>query len=237
MLARQVNAHIAAGSPFFSLEFFPPQTVKGVNGCVTDGTRAEIHKFAKTLSHLKEANPLFVDVTWFVRNNPGNLAVPNSSSSTAVLVREECGVENVMLHVTCNGFPAGRTQFYLRQALANGVKNFLALRGDDLKEKPVMTDDPTDFWAADLVRWCRSLPVSESERREVTVAVAGDPRCHPLCSDYSQHLRYLRAKVEAGAEVSAVVSVVPRLVTGAVAAWHRASEFSPLCVPLSWRMR
>jgi 5,10-methylenetetrahydrofolate reductase len=65
MLAGQINKHIQEGSAFFSLEFFPPQVTQACSAS------KGIDNYRKTLKSLNDANPLFVDVTWFARNDPG----------------------------------------------------------------------------------------------------------------------------------------------------------------------
>uniref|UniRef100_A0A915ECR6 Methylenetetrahydrofolate reductase (NAD(P)H) n=1 Tax=Ditylenchus dipsaci TaxID=166011 RepID=A0A915ECR6_9BILA len=120
MLAEQINRHIDDQTTFFSLEFAPPQVPK------TSTLAKELAKFGRTLSKLKEANPLYVDVTWFVRNDPGNLSIPNSSTSIAVLCQQNHGLET-MLHICCNG---------------NKKKIQSSLKGDDPK-RPITTLLPT----------------------------------------------------------------------------------------------
>ncbi|KAI1705437.1 methylenetetrahydrofolate reductase domain-containing protein [Ditylenchus destructor] len=173
-LARQVNKRVESREAFFSLEYAPPPSGKD--------------KF-------KIANPLFIDVTWFERNDPGNLCVPNSSSSIAAICRELLAQPNVMLHLTCNGRTKVETMRYLRQALGKGIRNVLALRGDDVKGVEYTKEN--SFYATDLVQWARDIP---EYKDELSVSVAGHPVGHPNCSSYSEHLQHLKTKVEAGAD-------------------------------------
>uniref|UniRef100_A0A1I8AC55 Methylenetetrahydrofolate reductase [NAD(P)H] n=1 Tax=Steinernema glaseri TaxID=37863 RepID=A0A1I8AC55_9BILA len=60
-LHRRIEKQIESGTPFFSLEFFPPKTVNGVAN------------FFTRLDRLREGGPLFVDITWHLGSDPGTV--------------------------------------------------------------------------------------------------------------------------------------------------------------------
>ena len=63
MLAAQIHSRIAEGSPFFSLEFYPP----------FKDERESVESFIEMLRYLEQSNPVFVDITWTRRNDPGTV--------------------------------------------------------------------------------------------------------------------------------------------------------------------
>lgn len=87
---------------------------------------------------------------------------------------------------------------------AKGIANFLALRGDPPKDRTVPDAETRRAqggfgYAADLVRFLRSLP--GFSREEVSIAVAGYPEVHPEAESAEADLARLAEKVEAGADL------------------------------------
>jgi methylenetetrahydrofolate reductase (NADPH) len=110
-----------------------------------------------------------------------------------VLSNEICEFNNTMLHIVCDGFRKEDTLFYVKQAISKGIKNILALKGDD----PIGGAYTHDrHYAIDLVQWTREL-----QNNDLTVVVAGHPLGHPNASNYTEHLLHLKRKVEAGADL------------------------------------
>ncbi|ROR74151.1 methylenetetrahydrofolate reductase [Bogoriella caseilytica] len=112
----------------------------------------------------------------------------------------------VLAHLIC----AGRTQDDLRALVAGliteGVRDFLALRGDPLPGATEWVDEPSGFnRAAELVRAIRQIeeerlhPPAGIGARPISISVAAYPRSGAP-RDYSRDLHALWEKQEAGAD-------------------------------------
>jgi len=124
-----------------------------------------------------------------------------------------------MAHLTCVGSSHAEAGQLIREFLAAGVRQFLALRGD-----PPPGADATDLGdlgsSAELVQLIhrvqaeqapyRELPVPGlpgaravgTERERVTIAVAAFPNGHPRSRSVSQDIDTLLAKQAAGANLA-----------------------------------
>jgi len=103
----------SSSSPYYSFEFFPPKTEPGLENLY--------HRITKMSSY---SSPLFVDITW---------GSSGSTSSQTLKIAEFCTNElnlNVLMHLTCNGLGISDLRGALTAAKAIGVRNILALRGD-----------------------------------------------------------------------------------------------------------
>ncbi|XP_053202685.1 methylenetetrahydrofolate reductase (NADPH)-like [Panonychus citri] len=81
---------------------------------------------------------------------------------------------------------------FLQEAKNCGIKYIFALRGDDLDES---TEREFNH-AIDIVRFIRAeFP------NDFVVAVAGYPNGHPSVSSLAEDVKYLKAKVDAGADL------------------------------------
>lgn len=58
-LHQRIEKRVKGGTPFFSLEFFPPKTANGVANFIT------------RLDRYRDGGPLFVDITWHLGSDPG----------------------------------------------------------------------------------------------------------------------------------------------------------------------
>ena len=101
-----------------------------------------------------------------------------------------------MLHMTCLGCREQTMRDYLEKAKLFGIRNILALRGDNPNEKFDESEKEGRMqYATDMVRYiAREFP------GEFTVVVAGYPSGHPDASSYEEDLLNLKAKVDAGAD-------------------------------------
>ncbi|KAL3091748.1 hypothetical protein niasHT_024330 [Heterodera trifolii] len=195
MLASVINDRFNRHSqcaPFFSLEFYPPLKEHPKN----------LADFFEMLDHLKQAQPLFVDITWSRRNDPGNLAKLNSSSAIAIATAAIFGKERTMLHICCNDHTRTESITHVKQTLSHGIANIMALRGDDMPTEQTLLNKNTKHFAIDLVKWTREL--EETGRTfgndRLTVAVAGHIYPPMKNISYSQCMEHLSAKVNAGAD-------------------------------------
>ncbi|RWS20656.1 methylenetetrahydrofolate reductase-like protein, partial [Leptotrombidium deliense] len=101
-LKEKLIQHIASSDlPFFSTEFFPPQTVEGIKNVIS------------RIENVKEGNPMFCDITWHGTGNPegkGN----TSSLSIAEMALNICGLET-MSHITCVSVNKQELDAYLKK--------------------------------------------------------------------------------------------------------------------------
>ncbi|VDK51369.1 unnamed protein product [Anisakis simplex] len=179
-LHERIQKRIADRSPFFSLEFFPPKTLNGVGNFLT------------RLDRLREGSPMFIDVTWHLGSDPGNLKKETSSMSIAASCLNYCRVDT-MLHVTCAQYTREQTLKHLEKSKEMGLRNILALRGD----LPNQNENNTvyQFRALDMIRW-----IKEEYDDYFTIACSGYPTGHPEAPSYAADIRYLKSKVDAGAQ-------------------------------------
>ena len=183
-LMERVMGRIQSGDKFFSLEFFPPRTKSGA-----------INLLAR-LERMGMGGPLFIDITWHPAGNPSGES-ETSSTMIAHSALRYIGLET-MLHMTCMGNKPETVRGYLNKAKDFGIRNILALRGDQPNEEydPESPDAGTRFkYASDLVNM-----IKQEYSDDFTVVVAGYPSGHPDAPSYEDDLMNLKKKVDAGAD-------------------------------------
>ncbi|CAF0724785.1 unnamed protein product [Didymodactylos carnosus] len=179
-LTDQIRKRISNNERWCSLEFFPPRTPSGAANLIGCFDRMAI------------GQPLFCDITWHPAGDPAG-DKETSSMMIANTMLNYCGIDT-MLHITCYGARKESMMEYLKKAKDFGIRNILALRGDP----PLGEEwDPkkTDFrYGVDLVKFIR-----QHFQDYFVICVAGYPQGHPEGS-YDDDLRYLKEKVECGAD-------------------------------------
>jgi methylenetetrahydrofolate reductase (NADPH) len=187
----KITTKIAAlppGTPYFSLEFFPPKTPMG-----SSNLRARLARMSHSL------RPLFVTVTWGAGGSTAD-----RSLELAELCQRELGL-TTCLHLTCTNMRRELVDRALEDAKALGVRNILALRGDPPREDYGYSDGgeagEKEFeWAVDLVRYIR-----KGHGDYFCIGVAAYPEghadeSHPEGQSLEHDLPYLVEKVKAGAD-------------------------------------
>lgn len=171
------------GTPFFSLEFFPPRTESGANNLIS------------MFDRLRCGGPLFCDMTWHPAGDPSNIEKSTSSTYVAGAMLNYCGIET-MLHITCVGTTRDKMKDNLEKAKSLGIRNILALRGDlpEGDTEWIATEGGLNY-ATDLVKLIR-----EEFGDHFVICVAGYPKGHPDSTSYAADLQHLKEKVEAGAD-------------------------------------
>ncbi len=167
----------ARPGPVLSFEFFPPKTEKG----------EEI--LFEEIAALKSLHPSFCSVTYG--------AGGSTRAKTVELVdriHKECGLE-VMCHLTVVGQSKGEVRSVLAKLKEKGIENIIALGGDPPQGVADWCPHPDGFQhSVELV--------SEAVgHRWFSIAVAGFPEIHPRAVSREADLRYLKEKVDAGADV------------------------------------
>ena len=158
--------------PAISFEFFPPRSP------------IQERRFWSCFGALQTLNPEYVSMTW------GALG---TSSQASVDVLEGLTADSkvpLAAHLTC----IGHTEKSIRQTIGMldglGIKRYVALRGD-LPER--QTDPELLQHASDLV-----AILAEDPARDISVAAY--PEAHPESDDARQDLRWLKHKLDQGAQ-------------------------------------
>ncbi len=173
----KVSEALAKGKPTLSFEFFPPKTVE-----------QEEHLFG-VISELKKFNPDYVSVTY------GALGTAHEKSFFWVKeIKEKFGIEPVA-HLTCMAASKDEMVQRLNKLKEIKVENILALRGDPPigEEKFV---PPADGFrhANELVSFIKG------KNKDICMGVAGYPEKHPEAKSLDDDIKYLKQKVDAGAD-------------------------------------
>lgn len=160
------------GRPVVSFEFFPPRT--------DGGDRALL----ETVRSLAALAPGFVSVT-----RTG--AKPQSATIDLVDRIRAMGIE-AAAHVTCLETTEATLETVCESMAAAGIENMVALRGDQLPDRPAAG---VFQHADDLVRFVRRRGYG------FCLAGAGHPEGHPECRDLVRSMEHLQRKVDAGLDL------------------------------------
>ncbi|MBI4444650.1 MAG: methylenetetrahydrofolate reductase [NAD(P)H] [Acidobacteria bacterium] len=163
--------------PVISIELFPPKTEKGVG------------ELENRLPKLIALRPSFFTVTY------GALGSTRQRTLEIVSrIRHHFGQE-VAHHLTCVGASREEITAILTQLQEHKIENIVALRGDPPQGESHFQPTPGGFnHACELVEHIRSCG-------DFGIAVAGYPEKHIEAPDFDTDLRYLKKKVDAGADV------------------------------------
>lgn len=191
----------------FSFELLPP--LKG-----RDTSRINL-----TIESLLEFNPKYINITTHrdeieykeqangsierrvIRKRPGTVAI-------AASIQHKYGIP-VVPHLVCGGFTRSETEYLLIDLDFLGIQNVLALRGDGLKGEAVFRPEPDGHGHADeLVGQIARLregqyldpEMMNNHRMNFCIGVAGYPEKHMEAPNMDTDLRFLKQKVDAGAD-------------------------------------
>ena len=162
------------GRTVFSCEIFPPKKTSPVDSIY------------RTLDGLKDIRFDFISVTY----GAGGSAVVNQTTQEIVSIVQNQYHIPAMAHLTCVGAGKAEADAIMEQLKADGVENILALRGDINPEYPPKTDFAH---ASDLVTYIR-------EHGDFGISAACYPEGHLESPDLVSDIRWLKAKVDAGAQ-------------------------------------
>jgi methylenetetrahydrofolate reductase (NADPH) len=162
--------------PAFSFEFFPPKTPKGEEN------------LDRALADLEPMQPDYVSVTYGAGGSTREKTIDIVSR-----LREDYGLE-AMAHLTCVNATVDDLRRTLDQMRDAGVENVLALRGDPPQgqERWTKTEGGLEY--------SRELVAMLRDEYEFTVGGAAFPETHIHATSADDDLRYLKDKVDAGAE-------------------------------------
>src|ERR1700686_2449177 len=108
----RINEILAAQTPVFSFEFFPPKTAAGEQNLY------------KALSELRPLEPSFVSVTYGAGGSSREKTI-----EIVKRIKEDFGLE-AMAHFTCVGATVPELRATLDEMERSRIDNVLALRGD-----------------------------------------------------------------------------------------------------------
>lgn len=157
-----------------SFEIFPPKK------------DSELNNIDETLAVLCELEPDFISVTF----GAGGSSNCNRTIELAKKIKREYHVEPVV-HLTCLHYNKAEINEFAKVLTAEGIQNILALRGD---KNPNIQGKEDFEHAADLIRFLKP-------QTDFCFLGACYPECHPESGSRIREMKYLKEKVDAGAEV------------------------------------
>lgn len=159
-----------------SFEFFPPKTAEGREG------------FMKVVHELKNYDPMYVSVTYGAGGS-----TQDRTKNTLMWIKEETDL-TVMSHLTCIGATRASMDALLKNYMANGIDNILALRGDPPKDVKDFDATKGDFkYAKDLVEFIKGY-------NGFSTSVAVYPEGHSQSPSIEKDMEYTKLKIDAGAD-------------------------------------
>lgn len=157
-----------------SFEIFPPKK------------DSELKNIDATLEVLCELKPDFISVTFGAGGSSNN----NRTIELAKKIKYEYHVEPVV-HLTCLHYNKQEIDEFAKILSAEGIENILALRGD---RRPDVAEKEDFKHASDLIGYLKP-------KSDFCFLGACYPECHPESENRIDEIKYLKEKVNAGAEV------------------------------------
>lgn len=204
----KVTEHLKrATSTLFSIEILPPLKGKG------------IQTLFDNIEPLLEFKPAFIDVTYHreeyiykkreggflekvsIRKRPGTVGI-----CAALINRYDI---DTVPHIICGGFSKEETENALIDLQFLGIDNVLALQGDAIKTEPrFLPESNGHSYANELVGQVAAMnhgvflddELQGVQPTDFCIGVAGYPEKHYMAPNLKSDLRYLKRKVDAGAE-------------------------------------
>ena len=203
----KITEHLQnAKSTLFSFEILPP--LKGQS----------LKDLLEGISPLMEFKPPFVDVTYhreeyIYKKHPNGLLEKVSTKKRPGTVGICAAIMNrfhvdAVPHVLCGGFTKEETENVLIDLNFIGVDNVLALRGDAPKAERFTAEPEGHIFASELVDQIVRMnqgkylheETENSFHTDFCVGVAGYPEKHFEAPSLKFDLKYLKEKVDRGAE-------------------------------------
>lgn len=160
-----------------SIEVFPPKN------------ETNFESVRKSTEEIAKLRPAFMSVTYG--------AGGGTSQYTLDIARNIKNLYNVpsLAHLTCVSSSHETVQERIRDFKAAGIENVMALRGDI----------PADMMDADRSRWDYQHAIDlicelKEADADFCIGAACYPEVHPESADQKEDIRYLKEKVDAGAE-------------------------------------
>ena len=197
----------ARGKTLFTIEILPP--LKGDN----------IRNLFDNMDPLMEFKPPFIDVTYHreeyvyklkengllekrsIRKRPGTVGI-------CAAIQNNYKVDTVP-HIICGGFSKEETENALIDLHFLGIDNVLVLQGDAIKNEGRFVPEPDGHkYASELLQQVVNMnrgryleeELHDSAPTNFCIGVAGYPEKHFAAPNLKTDLKYLKLKVELGAE-------------------------------------
>jgi methylenetetrahydrofolate reductase (NADPH) len=196
----------ANGKTLFSFELLPP--IKGQS----------IQGIFNAIDPLMEFNPPFIDVTYLredyiYKQHPNGLLEKvayrkrPSTVATCAAIMNKYKVDAVP-HLICGGFTKDETENALIDLQFLGIDNVLVLRGDARKSDSSFVPTPDGHaYASELVQHVSDMNRGKylhddmaNEKTDFCIGVAGYPEKHFESPNLDTDFKYLKHKVDLGAE-------------------------------------
>ena len=193
-------------NPFFSFEIIPPLRGKSVSEVID------------IVEKLIPYNPGWIDVT----SHPAGVHYienPNGTIQKRIFRKRPgtlgiCGIIknrfniDTCAHLLCQGFSKEETEDALIELNYLGVENVLALQGDGLNyNKKVSPERSSNLYASDLIEQIGQIKdgkflddLKGARPLDFCVGAAGYPEKHFMAPSMKQDLKYLKLKVDLGAQ-------------------------------------
>lgn len=173
----KVSEKLKKGKPALSFEFFPPKTEE------------QEQNLFKTLDDLKKYKPDFASVTYGAMGK-----TREKTFLWARRIKEEFLIEPVS-HLTCVAATKESIIKQLNELKSIGIENILALRGDPPEGETDFVPPKDGFhFAKDLIKLIKRT------NPELCLGAAGFPEGHPSVKEWELDIKYLKEKIDAGAE-------------------------------------
>ncbi len=172
-----------------SFEFFPPRT------------KESAEELFGAISELESLRPSFVSATYGAGGGTRELTI-----DMVLRIKRETRMQ-VVPHLTSIWHTEAEIYDILERYADAGVSNILALGGDPPKDDPKYDRSRDAFrYASQLVEFIRRFRERHGgkgigDSRGFGIGVAGFPEGHPGTPNRMAELDYLKAKVDAGADV------------------------------------
>ena len=204
----KITEHLSnAKAPLFSIEILPPLKGKSIQS-IFDG-----------IDPLLEFKPAFIDVTYHreeyvykkrdggflekisIRKRPGTVGI-----CAALMNRYKI---DAVPHIICGGFTKEETENALIDLHFLGIDNVLLLRGDSIKTESSFVPDPNGHnYAIDLIEQVAAMnkgkymddELQNTAATNFCIGIAGYPEKHFEAPNLKSDLKFLKMKVDAGAE-------------------------------------
>jgi len=205
-MTRVIDHIKSAKSPIFSFEILPPLRGNGMDTVM------------KNIETLREFDPKYINITTHrseyeykttkdglyekvaIRKRPGTIAVAATVKSTFNI--------SVVPHMLCSGFSKDETEYALMDLNYLGIYDLLLLRGDKAKHEARFVPDPNGHSHASELQeqvnnWNKGQLLDGASMKinqPSSYAVAGYPEKHEEAPNMATDLKYLKQKVDNGAE-------------------------------------
>ena len=168
----------AEASPVFSLEFFPPKKAEN------------LPKTKALIADLAEFNVAYMTVTYGAGGS-----TRACTQELAAYIHQKLKAR-AMCHLTCVDHARDELRAILRALEAEGIQDILALRGDPAGGAQTHFEPHPDGFscARDLIRFI-------NDEFRFSICAAGYPEGHRDTISVADDMRYLKEKVESGAQI------------------------------------